>query len=109
MENQTKEQFFTEKFDNDFRSIESEIVSEGIFNRFSRMMPMVGADYEKQSAKILLVLESYYFDNKDLESGSVFTDADTWYTTEGAILIPESSIGKINMREEWIWKYPEGR
>ena len=100
MADQTKVQFFTEKFDNVFRSIESEIVSEGIFNRFSRMMPMVGADYEKQPAKILIVLESYYFDKSDLDKLSVFTEDKDWYTTEGATLIPESSEGKINMREE---------
>lgn len=108
MENQTKEQFFTEKFDNDFRLIESEIVSEGIFNRFSRMMPMVGADYEKQSAKILLVLESYYFDNEDLENGSVFTNADDWYKTEGANLIPKISERNVNMREDWICNPTDG-
>lgn len=108
MGNQTKEQFFTEKFDNDFRSIESEIVPEGIFNRFSRMMPMVGADYEKQPAKILLVLESYYFDNKDLENGSVFTNAENWYKTKGATLIPKSSEKHVNMREDWICNPTEG-
>lgn len=108
MGNQTKEQFFTEKFDNDFRSIESEIVPEGIFNRFSRMMPMVGADYEKQPAKILLVLESYYFDNKDLENGSVFTNAENWYKTKCATLIPKSSEKHVNMREDWICNPTEG-
>ncbi|HPW66442.1 MAG: hypothetical protein ACOX0M_05925 [Salinivirgaceae bacterium] len=108
MANQMNEQFFTEKFDNGFRSIESEIVSEGIFNRFPRMMPMVGSDYEKQPAKILLVLESYYFNNEDSENGSEFKNIENWYKKKGAILIPKSSEKKVNMREDWICNPTKG-
>lgn len=108
MDNLTNEQFFTEKFDNNFRSIKSEIVKEGIFNRFWRMRPMVGADYEKQAARILLVLESYYFDQEDQDNGSVFTNADYWYLKEGAILIPKISEKNVNMHEDWICNPTKG-
>jgi len=108
MENQAKEKFFTEKFDNDFRAIRSEIVKEGIFNRISRMRPMVGADYEKQPAKILLVLESYYFDQEDQDNGSVFANADDWYMKDGAILIPKISEENVNMHENWICNPTKG-
>ncbi len=110
MENQTKEQFFTEKFDNDFCEIKSEkVFGKNVFKRFPRMMPMVGADYEKQPAKILLVLESYYFDKKDIDDGkSVFTNADDWYKTEGAILIPKISEQHVNMHEDWMCNPPKG-
>lgn len=108
MAGQMKERFFTEKFDNDFRAIRSEIVKEGIFNRFSQMMPMVGADYDKQSPKVLLVLESYYFYQKEKDNGSVFTNPKDWYRTEGATLIPEGSEKHVNMRGDWICNPTEG-
>jgi hypothetical protein len=109
MADQTKEQFFTKKFDNDFCKIKSEkVFGKNVFNRFPRMMPMVGADYEKQPVKILLVLESYYFNNDDLEKGSVFKEDEKWYKTEGATLIPEKSEDKINLRHEWICNPKKG-
>lgn len=108
MESQTKGKFFSEDYDNDFRSIKSEIVTEGIFNRFWRMRPMVGAEYEKQPTKILLVLESYYFDKKDLDNESVFNNADDWYKTEGANLIPKDSERHVNMHEDWICNPTKG-
>lgn len=109
MANQTKEQFFTEKYDDDFRKIKSEkVFGKNVFKRFSRMMPMVGADYEKQPVKILLVLESYYFYQKEKDKSSVFTNAKDWYRMEGATLIPEGSEKHVNMHEDWIWKQVKG-
>lgn len=114
MENQTKEKFFTEKFDNDFCEIKSDkVFGKNVFKRFPRMMPMVGADYEKYSAKILLVLESYYFNENDVRLGSVFLDDKLWYQKEGAVLIPkgskpDGSEWKVNMHENWIWEQVKG-
>lgn len=74
------------------------IVKEGIFERFPELRPAVGSHYWREDGahkKMLLVGESNYFDNNDLPF-SDFLDAEKWYKTENAKLIPDNAREKIS-------------
>jgi hypothetical protein len=84
--------FYTNKFDRDFLSIGKEIIPEGIFNRFPTVKPVIGHDYESgDHRKLLLVGESFYFVQRQIDEESVFTDAEKWYLAdpETVILVPD--------------------
>jgi len=83
-----------------FEKIGTEIVSEGIFERFPDLVPAIGEKYVSDShKKLLLIGESSYFpDNLD-ESKSVFKDAEKWYKGKNVPLIPEE---KKNYVSNWI-------
>jgi len=67
-----------------FENIGKEIVSEGIFERFPKLRPYVGANYDNSNKhkKLLVIVESNYFDESVAEK-SVFKDTQMWYK-EGA-------------------------
>lgn len=74
-----------------FYGIGTNIIREGIFERFPELIPCVGMNYERTDGKhkkMLLVGESNYFD-KSLESVSVFQEAERWYKEDTDKLIPE--------------------
>ena len=82
-----------------YDGIGSEIIKGGIFNRFKELKPAGGENYWKgKHSKLLLVGESNYFPD-ELESKSVFKDADKWYFGEGCLLIPEEKISDVG---NWI-------
>lgn len=66
-------------------------VKEGIFNRFPELVPTFPANFgdnERKHKSLLLIAESNYFDNHDINN-SVFLDADKWYLCPDAKLIPK--------------------
>lgn len=67
------------------------IVKEGIFERFPELIPAIGDHYWREDGthkKMLLIGESNYFNNND-EPYSDFKDAEAWYKSTEAKLIPE--------------------
>ena len=66
-------------------------VKEGIFNRFPELVPTFPANFgdnERKHKSLLLIAESNYFDNRDINN-SDFLDADKWYLCPDAKLIPK--------------------
>lgn len=75
-----------------YHGIGKDIVTEGIFERFPELIPCVGKHYERADGKhkrLLIVGESNYFP-RELESESMFQDAEQWYRGKTKKLIPES-------------------
>lgn len=67
------------------------IVKEGIFERFPELIPAIGDHYWREDGthkKMLLIGESNYFNDND-EPYSDFKDAEAWYKSTEAKLIPE--------------------
>lgn len=63
-------------------SLGKELIYEGIFNRFRELEPAIGKNYGMSNLnKLLVVAESNYFED-DLETKSVFKDAEKWYHIE---------------------------
>lgn len=85
-------------------SFGKELIYEGIFNRFRELEPAIGKNYGMNNLnKLLVVAESNYFED-DLETKSVFKDAEKWYHSENCLLIPEEKKGDVN---SWIGEgYP---
>lgn len=79
-----------------FNEIGTEIVKEGIFERFPNLKPYVGEDYwsNESHSQLLVIGESNYFDLEDAKI-SCFQDADEWYVNapEGS-LIPTEELKK---------------
>ena len=73
-----------------FHGIGTDIVKEGVFERFPELIPCVGENYERDGKhkKLIFIGESNYFD-KNLEAVSVFQDANKWYTGNTDKLIPK--------------------
>ncbi len=70
--------------------IKSNIVSEGIFERFPLQIPAVGEHYWREDGrhcKMLLVGESNYFRGVS-EEESVFNNSELWYKGKDVPLIP---------------------
>lgn len=77
------------------------IVKEGIFERFPDLIPAIGDHYWREDGahkKMLLVGESNYFNDNDVPH-SDFKDAEAWYKSAEAKLIPE--YRKTHVRN-WI-------
>lgn len=75
-----------------FHGIGIDIVKEGIFERFPELIPCVGVNYERADGKhkkLIFIGESNYF-GKELETVSVFQNANEWYTGNTNRLIPEA-------------------
>ena len=80
-------------------SLGKELIYEGIFNRFRELEPAIGKNYGMSNLnKLLVVAESNYFED-DLETKSVFKDAEKWYHIENCLLIPEEKKNDVN---SWI-------
>ena len=82
-----------------YHGIGTEMIPEGIFERFPELIPAVGDNYwraDGKHKKLLLVGESNYFPAK-LEAKSVFRDPEKWYKgAETDKLIPESMKTAVN-------------
>ena len=80
-------------------SFGKELICEGVFNRFRELEPAIGKNYGMNNLhKLLVVAESNYFED-DLETKSVFKDAEKWYHSANCPLIPEEKKGDVN---SWI-------
>ena len=93
-----------------WNEIGKELIKEGIFVRFPELIPAVGEPnyWKGEHLKLLLVGESNYFKD-DLESKSVFKDAEMWYHAENCLLIPEENKKDVsnwvgNSRHDNIFK-----
>lgn len=67
------------------------IVKEGIFERFPELIPAIGDHYWREDGthkKMLLIGESNYFNDNDVPH-SDFKNAEAWYKSAEAKLIPE--------------------
>ena len=67
------------------------IVKEGIFERFPELIPAIGDHYWREDGthkNMLLVGESNYFNDNDVPH-SDFKNAEVWYKSAEAKLIPE--------------------
>jgi hypothetical protein len=82
-----------------YNGIGNKIIEGGIFERFPKLKPQGGENYwQGKHSKLLLVGESNYFPD-ELESKSVFKDAEKWYFGEGCLLIPEEKISDVG---NWV-------
>lgn len=82
-----------------YHGIGTEMIPDGIFERFPELIPAVGDNYWRSDGKhkkLLLLGESNYFPAK-LEAESVFRDPEKWYKgAETDKLIPESMKTAVN-------------
>lgn len=82
---------YSEKQPEFYFGIGSEIVKEGIFERFPELIPAVGDNYYRKDyshGKMLLIGESNYFSDVDAQA-SDFNDVNKWYNGSGSKLIPD--------------------
>lgn len=80
-------------------SFGKELISKGVFNRFRELEPAIGKNYGMNNLnKLLVVAESNYFED-DLETRSVFKDAEKWYSDENCLLIPDEKKDDVS---SWI-------
>ncbi|MDR0832667.1 MAG: hypothetical protein LBN93_00515 [Candidatus Symbiothrix sp.] len=88
---------------NEFRQIGTEIVKEGVFERFPELVPVFGGNYSSDKhKKLLLVGESNYFPDEWEDSKSVFKNAELWYKGENCSLIPEEMQRNVS---NWVGDY----
>jgi|BioPla2DNA2_1021312.scaffolds.fasta_scaffold30403_1 hypothetical protein len=85
-----------------FKNIGTNIIKEGIFERFPELTPAVGEPnyYKGEHSKLLLIGESNYFTD-DFESKCAFKNAEKWYHGEGCNLIPEDEEIKHKV-SNWV-------
>jgi hypothetical protein len=83
-----------------WNKIGKELIKDGIFVRFPELIPAVGEPnyWNGEHSKLLLVGESNYFKD-DLESKSVFIDAEKWYHGKNCPLIPEEKKKDVS---NWV-------
>lgn len=83
-----------------YYGIGTDIVSEGIFERFPELIPAVGENYDRADGKhkrLMFVGESNYFPDYP-ETVSVFQDAEKWYKGKTDKLIPPEK--EIDVRND---------
>lgn len=84
-------------------SFGKEVIPKGVFNRFRELEPAIGKNYGMNNLnKLLVVAESNYFED-DLETRSVFKDAEKWYFDENCLLIPDEKKKDVS---SWIGEGP---
>lgn len=72
-----------------YNGIGKDLIEEGIFERFPKLIPKGGENYwQGKHSKLLLIGESNYFKN-DMESKSDFKIAEKWYNGKNSLLIPK--------------------
>jgi len=80
-------------------SFGQKLIPKGIFNRFRQLRPAIGKNYGMNNLnKLLVVAESNYFKD-DLETKSVFKDAEKWYFDENCLLIPDEKEKDV---QSWV-------
>lgn len=85
-----------EKMEN-YNGIGTDIIKEGVFERFSELKPFEGPnwDIDMNHSKLLLIGESNYFEDK-FESISNFKSAEDWYSGDKSRLIPKEKEADVN-------------
>ncbi len=83
-----------------WNEIGKDLIKDGIFVRFPELIPAVGEPnyWNGEHSKLLLVGESNYFKD-ELESKSVFKDAEKWYHGKNCPLIPEEKKKDVS---NWV-------
>src|ERR1035437_771260 len=83
-----------------WNGIGKDLIKEGIFERFPKLIPAVGEPnyWKGEHSKLLLVGESNYFKD-DMELKSDFKDFEKWYKGENSRLIPEEKKKDVS---NWV-------
>src|ERR1035437_5078802 len=83
-----------------WNGIGKDLIKEGIFERFPELIPAVGEPnyWKGEHSKLLLVGESNYFKD-DMDSKSIFKDAEKWYDGKNSPLIPEEKKKDVS---NWV-------
>ncbi len=79
-----------------FKNIGTDIIAGGIFERFPKLVPAIGDNYNSSNhSKMLLIGESIYFGD-EWETKSVFKDVNKWYYDKNALLIPNEKLKDVD-------------
>lgn len=82
-----------------YNGIGTEIIEEGIFERFPKLVPRGGENYSHDKhSKLLLIGESNYFGD-ELVPKSNFKDANAWYYGDRSRLIPPEKERDV---DNWV-------